>query len=160
MRWGTDGSLATGYCRSVGGTCRDWNPADQCQLAHERQSVSTADGAGRPSPSHSHSSTPSLGSGVLSPSYSARAGVVPGWACPNVSGPSEARAGTGTRLAGAVAHERPPVLRYNVRRTSGMIFASKCALLRHAPRLRRAPRVTPALRHNLTTRLENVVDEI
>ena len=49
----------------------------------------------------------SVGFGVLSPpaSDSARAGVVPGWAGPNVSGPSAARAGTGTRLAVAVAHE-------------------------------------------------------
>ena len=51
----------------------------------------------------------SVGTGVLSPSDSARAGVVPGWAGPNVSGPSAARAGTGTLLAGAVAHEWPPV---------------------------------------------------
>ena len=52
---------------------------------------------------------PSVRSGVLSLFDSARAGVVPGWAGPNVSGPSAARAGTGTRLAGAVAHEWPSV---------------------------------------------------
>ena len=52
---------------------------------------------------------PSVRSGVLPPFDSARAGVVPGWAGPNVSGPSAARAGTGTRLAGAVAHEWPSV---------------------------------------------------
>ena len=52
---------------------------------------------------------PSVRSGVSAPSDSGQGRARALLAGPNASGPSSARVGTGTRLASAVAHERPSV---------------------------------------------------
>ena len=78
-------------------------------VAHEWQSVSTVDGAGRPSQYHPQSPVPVSQIRHAGP---VRLGLRPGPCLlvgPNASGPSAARAGTGTRLASAVAHERPSI---------------------------------------------------